>query len=116
MRKFVSILTFFPPEQEDDEVEVEGKEILSEVELFSMLGGFLLRGKVAYVDIVKHEVSRGGKGGKAGQLSAQTPDGRAICFAYNSQGCSGNCGMVHVCRIAGCLGDHPMTQHGAAKH
>jgi hypothetical protein len=63
---------------------------------------------------------KGGRGkGKKGQgkgknkrgLISRTPDGRSICYAYNNQGCSGNCGMVHVCRI--CMKDHPMTQHHA---
>ena len=42
-----------------------------------------------------------GAKGKHGDLSlvSQTPDGRDICFAYNSQGCAGKCGRVHVCRV-----------------
>ena len=44
-------------------------------------------------------------------LLSRTPDGRNICYAYNNQheGCRGECGMVHVCRI--CLGDHPAFRH-----
>ena len=61
----------------------------------------------------------GGKGGKSynkgkhGDLSlvSQTPDGRDICFAYNSQGCAGKCGRVHVCRVKGCYGDHAAREH-----
>jgi hypothetical protein len=62
----------------------------------------------------KGRKGRNNKGGGKGLLS-KTPDGRAICFAFNAQGCAGGCNMVHVCRIAGCLADHPMTQHGTAK-
>jgi hypothetical protein len=42
-----------------------------------------------------------GKGkGKRTDLYSTTPDGRKICFAFNSvyETCSGNCGFVHVCR------------------
>lgn len=51
--------------------------------------------------------------GKHGDLSlvAQTPDGRDICFAFNSQGCNGKCGRVHVCRVRGCYGDHAAREH-----
>ena len=51
--------------------------------------------------------------GKHGDLSlvAQTPDGRDICFAFNSQGCNGKCGRVHVCRVRGCFGDHAAREH-----
>jgi hypothetical protein len=60
-----------------------------------------------------HKAKKGkGKGGKPTLLS-NTPDGRAICFNYNNKGCAGNCGMVHVCRIPGCLAEHPMSQHSA---
>ena len=52
-----------------------------------------------------------GKGKDKNGLISRTPDGRSICYAYNNQGCSGSCGMVHVCRI--CMKDHPMTQHHA---
>ena len=40
-------------------------------------------------------------------LHHQTPDGRKICYAFNSvyERCKGNCGMVHVCRK--CFGNHP---------
>ena len=63
---------------------------------------------------------KGGKG-KHGDLHlvSQTPDGREICFAYNSQGCNGKCGRVHVCRVKGCFGEHAAREHskfqGAAK-
>ena len=41
----------------------------------------------------------GGKGGKG--LASRTPDGRLICFAFNKAegACSGNCNMLHVCRV-----------------
>jgi hypothetical protein len=68
---------------------------------------------------------KGGKGGKAGgkgkkgsdnkkglPLVGNTPDGRRICFAYNSQGCKDSkCSYVHVCRVKGCQKEHPMAQH-----
>ena len=54
-----------------------------------------------------------GNKGKHGDLNlvTQTPDGRDICFAYNSQGCAGKCGRVHVCRVKGCYGDHAAREH-----
>ena len=61
------------------------------------------------------------KGGKKGggksksfngdQLVAKTPDGRELCFAYNTQGCKGQCGRVHTCRVRGCLQSHPAREH-----
>ena len=71
----------------------------------------------------KGKDSKGGKGkGKQGkgeekgafrglQLAWRTPDGKDICFAYNNQGCSGNCGRAHVCRVKGCYKDHPAIRH-----
>ena len=44
-----------------------------------------------------------GRKGKNGRL-ASTPDNKRICFRYNSGGCPGNCGYVHVCQL--CLGSH----------
>ena len=44
-------------------------------------------------------------------LSWRTPEGRDICFAYNSQGCDGKCGRLHVCRVKGCYQDHPAREH-----
>ena len=52
----------------------------------------------------------GGKGGKGqGKLAGNTPDGRQICFAFNSEaGCSdAACSRAHVCRNRGCFGAHP---------
>ena len=55
------------------------------------------------------------KGGRkdhlGNQLTSKTPDGREICYAFNSQGCRGRCGRVHVCRVAGCYGDHSAREH-----
>ena len=62
----------------------------------------------------------GGKGGKEQRVGkagngrrhwkSQTPDGRAICYAFSTGRCtSGECGRVHCCRI--CFGDHPTPQH-----
>jgi hypothetical protein len=42
---------------------------------------------------------------------SQTPDGRDICFAFNSQGCNNKCGRLHVCRVRGCYGDHAAREH-----
>ena len=54
-----------------------------------------------------------GPKGKHGDLNlvSQTPDGRDICFAFNSQGCNGKCGRVHVCRVKGCYADHAAREH-----
>ena len=54
---------------------------------------------------------RKGKGyGKKGsaQLHNKTPDGREICWKWNSQHerCRYDCGRVHQCQM--CLGNHPM--------
>ena len=56
-----------------------------------------------------------GKGKVKGksELLAKTPDGREICFSYNSGNCPGDCGRVHICRVKGCGRDHPMSQHPA---
>lgn len=48
--------------------------------------------------------SRKGKLGaesRAGFVYSTTPDGRQICYAFNSQNgtCRGNCGRVHVCQF-----------------
>ena len=52
-----------------------------------------------------------GRGGDP-SLLATTPDGRQICFNYNSSnGCKdSSCARVHICRKKGCMGDHPLTQ------
>ena len=69
----------------------------------------------------KEGKGRKGKGqvvlanGKQLALVSATPDGRQLCYAYNAQGCSDpKCARVHACRVAGCFGDHPASQHEAA--
>lgn len=44
-------------------------------------------------------------------LVSKTPDGRELCFAFNSQGCHNKCGRVHACRVKGCLGNHSAREH-----
>jgi hypothetical protein len=42
----------------------------------------------------------------------QTPDGRNICYKYfDAVPCDGSCGMVHICRVAGCGIPHNKIQH-----
>ena len=43
--------------------------------------------------------------------TGRTADGRLICYAYNNEGCDGNCGMVHCCQVRGCYGAHPTWKH-----
>ena len=54
-----------------------------------------------------------GKGKGKGKLVSASPDGRQICFGYNSvAGCSAAaCARLHVCRVKGCLGEHPTHMH-----
>ena len=48
------------------------------------------------------------------ELVSTTPDGKQICYAFNAQGCKNkSCARVHVCRVAGCFGDHAAHQHEA---
>ena len=61
--------------------------------------------------------AKGGKGnpskgkGKNKNMVRNTPDGRQICFAFNSEaGCSGGCGRAHVCRRRGCQKEHSILQ------
>ena len=51
---------------------------------------------------------KGSKGkGKGKNLMGNTPDGRQICFAFNSEaGCAGNCERAHACRRRGCNQEH----------
>ncbi|CAE7822684.1 unnamed protein product, partial [Symbiodinium necroappetens] len=45
-------------------------------------------------------------------LLSQSPDGRQICYAFNSaKGCKGKCGRVHICRVKGCGKQHGVHQH-----
>ena len=45
------------------------------------------------------------------QLAWRTPDGRDLCFAWNTGSCKGSCGRVHQCRVKGCYGDHRAVDH-----
>jgi len=63
---------------------------------------------------------KGGKGGKGAadpalkglQLVWRTPEGRDICFAFNSQGCQNpKCERLHICRVKGCYQDHSAREH-----
>lgn len=49
----------------------------------------------------KSRKGRLGADSRAGFVYSTTPDGRQICYAYNSQNgtCRGNCGRVHVCQF-----------------
>ena len=54
-----------------------------------------------------------GKGKTEGRdMARETPDGRKLCFAFNSpaEGCAGSCGFVHACRL--CFGQHPAHKCG----
>ena len=53
------------------------------------------------------------KGKGRGGLFSLTPDGRQICYAYNSQyeRCNGSCGRAHVCQM--CMGPHPLHMHAS---
>lgn len=60
----------------------------------------------------KGQGGKGTKGAKKANVVGNTPDGRQICFAYNtSDGCKDkDCQRVHVCRSRGCLGSHPLHE------
>ena len=62
----------------------------------------------------KGKGNKGGKGKVDANFKSRTPDGRQICFAYNSQyeRCRGNCGRVHCCQV--CFGSHPAHMHDKA--
>ena len=49
----------------------------------------------------KSRKGRLGADSRAGFVYSTTPDGRQICYGYNSQNntCRGNCGRVHVCQF-----------------
>ena len=53
------------------------------------------------------------KGKGKGALHSVTPEGRQICYAYNSQWerCDGTCGRLHVCQA--CFGSHPLHMHSS---
>ncbi len=44
-------------------------------------------------------------------LAWRTPDGRDLCFAWNTGDCACKCGRVHQCRVKGCYGDHKAIDH-----
>ena len=44
-------------------------------------------------------------------LAWRTPDGRELCFAWNTGDCDGSCGRVHQCRVKGCYSDHKAIEH-----
>ncbi|CAE7326635.1 unnamed protein product [Symbiodinium sp. CCMP2456] len=49
--------------------------------------------------------------GKQLALVSVTTDGRQLCFAFNHQGCTDpKCTRVHLCRVAGCFGDHESAE------
>ena len=45
-------------------------------------------------------------------LAWRTPDGRELCFAWNTGECDGTCGRVHQCRVKGCYATHKAVEHG----
>jgi hypothetical protein len=53
-----------------------------------------------------------GKGKGKGKLLSKTPDGRRICYNFNSvSGCSkADCDFAHVCQRKSCLGPHPFLE------
>ena len=63
---------------------------------------------------------KGAKGSKGGKFDngtvGSTPDGRQICYAFNSpKGCSTpGCSRVHVCNFKGCLKQEPIYTHAHA--
>jgi len=44
-------------------------------------------------------------------LAWRTPDGRELCFAWNTGECDGACGRVHQCRVKGCYASHKAVEH-----
>ena len=44
-------------------------------------------------------------------LAWRTPDGRELCFAWNTGDCDGSCGRVHQCRVKGCYASHKAVEH-----
>ena len=49
-------------------------------------------------------------------MVSATPDGRQICYSYNTPGskCDGRCKRVHICRAMGCGQKHPVYEHPGA--
>ena len=48
---------------------------------------------------------------KGFNLAWRTPDGRELCFAWNSGSSDVTCGRVHQCRVKGCYNDHKAIEH-----
>jgi hypothetical protein len=48
-------------------------------------------------------------------LAWRTPDGRELCFAWNTGDCDGSCGRVHQCRVKGCYASHKAVDHSKAQ-
>jgi hypothetical protein len=69
----------------------------------------------------KGKQGKGGRNGKGGKAQTKLkfkrnkkPDGRLICYRFQSKGCErAGCGFIHVC--AWCLADHPMVECSANK-
>ena len=62
----------------------------------------------------KTKNSKGGGRGRGNETPkgcmATLPDGRPVCFRYNSTGCQApNCRFVHACGKCGAMG-HPMGE------
>jgi hypothetical protein len=49
-------------------------------------------------------------------LAWRTPDGRELCFAWNTGDCDGSCGRVHQCRVKGCYASHKAVEHSKGQH
>ena len=58
------------------------------------------------------KLEKGKKGGAVGRCASHTPEGEAICFAFNNEkvrcGKAAKCWFAHVCGV--CYGRHPMYQ------
>ena len=48
-------------------------------------------------------------------LAWRTPDGRDLCFSWNTGECDGTCGRVHQCRVKGCYGSHKAIEHSKSQ-
>ena len=82
-------------------------------------GGFgSFGGKQSSFQKGKGKGFKGKTKGKAGDprlkglsLAWRTPDGRELCFAWNTGDCDGSCGRVHQCRVKGCYASHKAVEH-----
>ena len=78
-------------------------------------GGPSKRQRTSTKAVASKGKGKGNKGGGKDRPNSRmglTPDGRQICFAYNTaNGCNDpNCARVHICRARNCGGDHPITR------